>query len=106
MEKYKATATVVWEFESEFDHHKAIEQIKADLSQHLSILEPQKIGVRLDKHKKPKIVILGEFPSEEVLQSLEGITVLRTDLHGWIHLETDGEGMWLEVERDTTKPNP
>jgi competence protein ComEC len=39
------------------------------------------------------------LPSLEVLESLAGITVLRTDLHGWIEIRTDGEGMWVEVER-------
>jgi beta-lactamase superfamily II metal-dependent hydrolase len=48
---------------------------------------------------------LKSLPSEEVLQSLEGITVLRTDLHGWIHMETDGEGLWVEVERETARPD-
>jgi 5-methylcytosine-specific restriction endonuclease McrA len=68
LEKYKATATVVWEFESDLDHHKAIEQARADLSQQLSALQPQRVGVRLDKHKKSKNIVLGEFPSEEVLR--------------------------------------
>jgi predicted membrane metal-binding protein len=30
---------------------------------------------------------------------LQGYTVLRTDRNGWIELTTDGERMWVEVER-------
>lgn len=46
---------------------------------------------------------LRDLPSPAVLQSLRGITVLRTDLNGWIELETDGEGLWVEVERTNPK---
>jgi competence protein ComEC len=59
----------------------------------LSQLQPQIVVISVDAGN------LKGFPSEETLQSLEGITILRTDLHGWIHLETDGEGLWVEVER-------
>jgi beta-lactamase superfamily II metal-dependent hydrolase len=40
------------------------------------------------------------LPSPTVLQTLEGTTVLRTDLHGWIELTSDGKQLWVEVERD------
>jgi len=59
----------------------------------LSQLQPQLAVISVDAGN------LRGLPSEEVLQSLGGITVLRTDIHGWIHLSTDGEGMWVEVER-------
>lgn len=39
------------------------------------------------------------LPSPVVLDSLAGTTVLRTDVHGWIHVSSDGERMWTEVER-------
>jgi len=39
------------------------------------------------------------LPAPEVLQALEGRTVLRTDHHGWIALASDGERLWVEVER-------
>jgi competence protein ComEC len=39
------------------------------------------------------------LPSPDVLDSLTGTTVLRTDLHGWIELTSDGENLWVEVER-------
>lgn len=37
-------------------------------------------------------------PDAEVLDALEGYTLLRTDQKGWIELTTDGEQMWVEVE--------
>ena len=38
-------------------------------------------------------------PDPETLKALEGYTLLRTDRNGWIKLSTDGERMWVEVER-------
>jgi competence protein ComEC len=40
------------------------------------------------------------LPSPETLERLAGRIVLRTDLHGWIELTTDGEQLWVETERD------
>jgi beta-lactamase superfamily II metal-dependent hydrolase len=42
------------------------------------------------------------LPSVRVLRELEGRTILRTDQHGWIELITDGERLWVEVERATS----
>jgi len=39
------------------------------------------------------------LPLPEVLTALQGITVLRTDRQGWVELRTDGERLWIEVER-------
>jgi competence protein ComEC len=39
------------------------------------------------------------LPSPETLEAVQGYTLLRTDRNGWIHLCTDGEQMWVEVER-------
>jgi hypothetical protein len=39
------------------------------------------------------------LPSPETLEMLEGYTLLRTDRNGWIELTTDGERLWVEVER-------
>ncbi len=39
------------------------------------------------------------LPDQSVLDSLAGITLLRTDRDGWITLSTDGVGLWVEVER-------
>ncbi len=38
-------------------------------------------------------------PDPETLQALSGYSVLRTDQNGWIHVTTDGEKIWVEVER-------
>ncbi len=38
-------------------------------------------------------------PDPEVLETLGGIPLLRTDRQGWIELSTDGEQMWVEVEK-------
>jgi competence protein ComEC len=40
-----------------------------------------------------------DIPSPEVLDALQGTTILRTDLNGWIELTSDGEQLWVEVER-------
>ncbi|MBI5951846.1 MAG: ComEC/Rec2 family competence protein [Chloroflexi bacterium] len=39
------------------------------------------------------------LPSEEVLKSLDGYSLLRTDRSGWIQVITDGESMRVETER-------
>lgn len=39
------------------------------------------------------------LPSEEVLDSLDGYFLLRTDRSGWIQVITDGESMRVETER-------
>jgi len=59
----------------------------------LSKLQPQFVVVSVDSGN------LRGLPSPEVLQMLEGITILRTDLNGWIEIKTDGEEMWVDVER-------
>jgi len=38
-------------------------------------------------------------PDPEVLNVLGGYSLLRTDQHGWIQVATDGQKMWVEVER-------
>ncbi len=39
------------------------------------------------------------LPDPAVIDSLAGITLLRTDRNGWITISTDGVGLWLEVEK-------
>jgi hypothetical protein len=39
------------------------------------------------------------FPDAEVLETQQGNGSLRIDRNGWIELTTDGEQMWVEVER-------
>ncbi len=54
----------------------------------------------------PQLVLLsvaaGDYdgrPSAEALQAVDGYNLLRTDQNGWIQLSTDGEQLWVEVER-------
>ncbi len=44
-------------------------------------------------------------PTAEVLDRLQGTTLLRNDLHGRIHLTSDGHQLWLATERDYAPPN-
>ena len=39
------------------------------------------------------------LPNRGLLDRLEGYSLLRTDQHGTIHLSTDGEKLWIRVER-------
>jgi competence protein ComEC len=39
------------------------------------------------------------MPDREVLESVEDYQLLRTDQNGWIEVTTDGERMWVNVER-------
>jgi competence protein ComEC len=55
----------------------------------------------------PQVVLLsvsardGEGrPSPETLEAIQAYSLLRTDRNGWIELSTDGEQMWVEVERE------
>lgn len=44
----------------------------------------------------------GDFdgrPSPDLLQTLEGANLLRTDTMGWLELVTDGQQVWVSVER-------
>jgi len=43
-------------------------------------------------------------PHEEVLARLGGRRVLRTDLHGRVHVSSDGRQMWVEMERPEGAP--
>jgi hypothetical protein len=59
---------------------------------------------------RPQVVLLSVsaadkegLPSPETLELLQGYTLLRTDRNGWIELSTDGESMWVEVERHQIK---
>jgi competence protein ComEC len=39
------------------------------------------------------------LPSPETIEAVEGYPLLRTNSNGWVHMATDGERMWVEVER-------
>ncbi len=58
------------------------------------------------EHVNPKLVVLSVaagdpngLPSESVLESFDGFSVLRTDRSGWISVITDGDQLRVEVER-------
>jgi beta-lactamase superfamily II metal-dependent hydrolase len=55
---------------------------------------------------QPQVVLLSVAagdregrPDQQVLQAVQGRTLLRTDQNGWVELSTDGERLWVEVER-------
>ena len=56
-------------------------------------LQPQVVLISVSAADKEGL------PSPETLELLQGYTVLRTDRNGWIELTTDGEQMWVEVEK-------
>jgi len=39
------------------------------------------------------------LPAQSVLDELKGVTVVRTDLNGWIEVSTNGAGMWVKAEK-------
>ena len=39
------------------------------------------------------------LPDGSVLESVKGYDLLRTDQNGWIEITTNGEKMWVSVER-------
>ncbi len=60
---------------------------------------------------QPQLILLsvskGDWyglPHAETIARLEGYPLLRTDLNGWIHIQTDGKHVWVEVERNTVQP--
>jgi len=38
-------------------------------------------------------------PDLETLDALEGCTFVRTDQNGWIEIKTDGQQVWVDVEK-------
>ncbi len=57
-------------------------------------------------HWRPQVVLLSVSPGDAnsqlepgLAQALAGYTLLRTDRNGWIELSTDGENLWVEVEK-------
>lgn len=58
------------------------------------------------KNLHPELILLsvaaGDYeglPSWETMQAIAGYQILRTDLNGWINLESDGQKIWVDVER-------
>ena len=61
----------------------------------------------------PELVILSVaagdengMPDGEVLESIKDYAVLRTDQNGWIEISTNGEQMWVNVERQSVEATP
>jgi beta-lactamase superfamily II metal-dependent hydrolase len=57
-------------------------------------------------NQAPQVILLSAaaqdtngLPSQETLDALQGYTLLRTDLNGWVELTTDGKRVWVEVEK-------
>lgn len=60
----------------------------------------------LIENLNPRLVVLSVgagdpdgLPSQDVLDSLDGYSYLRTDRNGWISIHTDGTSMQVDVER-------
>jgi competence protein ComEC len=49
---------------------------------------------------------LNHRPDKAALQALGGRSVLRTDRNGWIDVSTDGQQMWVSVERKPEDATP
>ena len=54
----------------------------------------------------PQLIILSVapgdkdgLPHQETLDAIEDYPVLRTDQNGWIEVTTDGEEMWVKVQK-------
>jgi beta-lactamase superfamily II metal-dependent hydrolase len=43
------------------------------------------------------------MPDSEVLESLKDYDLLRTDQNGWVEVTTNGEQMWVNVERQSPR---
>jgi beta-lactamase superfamily II metal-dependent hydrolase len=57
-------------------------------------------------HWRPRVALLSVaagdpdgLPAAEALAALGGVPLLRTDLNGWLRLSSDGQKLWVEVER-------
>lgn len=57
------------------------------------------------QNMRPQVVLLsvsakdsGGLPGAKTLSAWQDYSLLRTDLNGWIEIETDGEQMWVQVE--------
>jgi beta-lactamase superfamily II metal-dependent hydrolase len=43
------------------------------------------------------------MPDGSVLESVKDYELLRTDQNGWIEITSDGEQMWVNVERKASE---
>jgi competence protein ComEC len=61
----------------------------------------------------PELVILSVaagdengMPDPDVMESVKDHALLRTDQNGWIEIATNGQQMWVNVERESPVPTP
>jgi competence protein ComEC len=61
----------------------------------------------------PELVILSVaagdengMPDPDVMESVKDHALLRTDQNGWIEISTNGQQMWVNVERESPVPTP
>ena len=59
----------------------------------ISFLHPQLVLISVAPGDKSGL------PSLETIDALKGYNLLRTDENGWIEIATDGQQMWVEVEK-------
>ena len=59
----------------------------------------------------PEVVVLSVsaadengMPDSDVLESIKDYQLLRTDQNGWVEITSDGERMWVNVERKSASP--
>jgi beta-lactamase superfamily II metal-dependent hydrolase len=46
------------------------------------------------------------MPDPDVMESVKDHALLRTDQNGWIEIATNGQQMWVNVERESPVPTP
>ena len=88
----------------EFDHGKKVKMISLLLiadSGYAPVNPPEWIA-----NLNPQLIMLdvaaGDkdgLPHESLLQTVEDYPLLRTDYNGWVDISTDGQEMWIEVEK-------
>ena len=59
----------------------------------ISFLDPQLVMLSVSADN------FNGLPDQETLEAVEGLTLLRTDVNGWIEISSDGLSIWVEVER-------
>jgi competence protein ComEC len=60
-------------------------------------------------HCNPQLILLSVaaddydgLPDRVTLQAVEGYPLKRTDLNGWVRVSTNGEQMWVQVEKEAS----
>ena len=60
-------------------------------------------------HWNPQLILLSVaaddydgLPDQAALRAADGYPIKRTDLNGWVRVSTDGEQMWVQVDREAS----